>query len=72
VLDHAAAAACGGSRLIRRQDAAGFISWLLFHSYWFISWLLFHRSSVVWEIPNSYLIRYIMNTHLNRHRLGVD
>jgi len=29
-------------------------------------------SSVVWGIPNSYLIRYIMNTHLNRHRLGVD
>ncbi len=30
------------------------------------------RSSVVWGIPNSYLIRYIINTHLNRHRLGVD
>ncbi len=29
-------------------------------------------SSVVWGIPNSYLIRYIMNTYLNRHRLGVD
>ena len=29
-------------------------------------------TSVVWGIPNSYLIRYIINTYLNRHRLGVD
>ncbi len=29
-------------------------------------------SSVVWGIPNSYLIRYIINTYLKRHRLGVD
>ncbi len=31
-----------------------------------------HSTSVVWGIPNSYQIRYIINTHLNRHRLGVD
>ena len=30
------------------------------------------RTSVVWGIPNSYLIRYIINTYLKRHRLGVD
>ncbi len=30
------------------------------------------KTSVVWGIPNSYLIRYIINTHLKRHRLGVD
>jgi hypothetical protein len=29
-------------------------------------------TTVDWDIPNSYLIRYIINTHLNRHRLGVD
>ncbi len=34
---------------------------------------LFRRHpSVVWGIPNSYLIRYIINTYLKRHRLGVD
>jgi hypothetical protein len=31
-----------------------------------------YLSSVVWGIPNSYLTRYIINTHLNRHRSGVD
>jgi hypothetical protein len=30
------------------------------------------QTSVVWGIPNSYLIRYIINTYLKRHRLGVD
>ena len=35
-----------------------------------IPWL--EASSVVWGIPNSYLIRYIINTYLKRHRLGVD
>ncbi len=30
------------------------------------------EASVVWGIPNSYLIRYIINTYLKRHRLGVD
>jgi hypothetical protein len=29
-------------------------------------------ASVGWGIPNSYLIWHIINTHLNRHRLGVD
>ena len=29
-------------------------------------------TSVVRGIPNSYLIRYIINTYLKRHRLGVD
>ncbi len=30
------------------------------------------HASVVWGIPNSYVIRYIINTYLKRHRLGVD
>jgi hypothetical protein len=30
------------------------------------------RASMGWGIPNSYLIRHIINTHLKRHRLGVD